>query len=88
MVHLIHNDPPRRSRGHKKAPASVGSTDQGKKGVGEMKKIAFDIPNILESIRADVEAGVLTIEQAAEELYDAGWMNYMDIDEAKRLLIK
>ena len=49
-------------------------------------KNAFNIPNILDSLRASVENGELAIRQAAEELCEAGWMNYIDEEKAKRLL--
>ena len=45
----------------------------------------FEIPSILESYRNDVVAGEITIEQAAIELYKAGWMCF-DATDAKRLL--
>ena len=50
-----------------------------------MRTKPFDIPNILESYRNDVTSGALTIEQAAIELYKAGWMCFGAAD-AKRLL--
>ena len=46
----------------------------------------FEIPNILESLKADVESGEITLREAAEELYKAGWMNFVDEEKAKRLL--
>ena len=46
---------------------------------------AFDIPNILESYRNDVVSGAITIEQAALELYRAGWRCF-DVTDAKKLL--
>ena len=51
-----------------------------------MRKTAFEIPNILESIKTDVSCGNITIREAAEELHRAGWMNYIDEDKAKALL--
>ena len=50
-----------------------------------MKRKPFEIPNILESYRNDVESGAITIEQAATELHKAGWMCFDETD-AKRLL--
>ena len=47
---------------------------------------SFDIPNILESLKADVDSNKITIREAAEELHAAGWMNYVDEDRAKSLL--
>lgn len=46
----------------------------------------YSIPSILESLRADVLGGILTIQEAAAELHAAGWMNYIDVAKAKRLL--
>ena len=50
-----------------------------------MNRKPFEIPNILESYRNDVESGEITIEQAAIELYKAGWRCF-DVADAKRLL--
>ncbi len=50
-----------------------------------MRTNPFEIPNILESCRNDVVSGAITIEQAATELYKAGWMCF-DATDAKRLL--
>ena len=50
-----------------------------------MKVKPFEIPNILESYRNEVIAETITIEQAAIELYKAGWMCF-DAADAKRLL--
>ena len=50
-----------------------------------MRTKPFEIPSILESYRNDVASGALTIEQAALELYRAGWMCFNAAD-AKRLL--
>lgn len=47
---------------------------------------AFNIPSIIGSLKEDVESGKITIRQAAEELCEAGWMNYIDEAKAKRLL--
>lgn len=41
------------------------------------------IKNILES---QVESGKITLSEAAEKLYDAGWINFIDIEATKRLL--
>ncbi len=46
----------------------------------------FPIKNILDSLRDDVLSGSLTLSQAAEELYTAGWSNFIDEDKARRLL--
>ena len=47
---------------------------------------AFEIPSILDSLRHDAEAGLITIRQAAAELHEAGWMNWIDEEKAYRLL--
>lgn len=46
----------------------------------------YAIPNILQSLKSDVENGVRTLRQAAMELCEAGWMNFVDEEKAKRLL--
>lgn len=51
-----------------------------------MRKNPFPVKSILESLRDDVQSGVLTLHQAAEELYKAGWSNFIDEDKALRLL--
>lgn len=43
-------------------------------------------PNILHSLKADVEAGTITLQQAAEELCATGWSNFVDEAKTKRLL--
>ena len=47
---------------------------------------AFDIPCILDSLRRKIDAGTMTIEQAARELCRAGWTNFVDIEETRELL--
>ncbi len=47
---------------------------------------AFEIPDILESLKSDVVSGKITIREAADELYRSGRMNYIDEEKAKRLL--
>ena len=51
-----------------------------------MRIAPFDIPTITESLHNDVASGVMTIEQAAEELCAAGWTNYIDVETTKRLI--
>ena len=51
-------------------------------GSGGMRKEAFDIPNIFESVYADVKNGG-TWEQAAEELFKAGNIPYASASLAK-----
>lgn len=51
-----------------------------------MKKNTFHIPGILDSLRADVESGKITLREAAMELHMAGWVNFVDEEKAKRLL--
>lgn len=46
----------------------------------------FNIPGILESLKADVSSGKITIREAAEELHEAGWSNYVDEEKTKSLL--
>ena len=46
----------------------------------------MNIPSILESLRADVENGKITIRDAAEELHEAGWTNYIDEEKTMSLL--
>lgn len=46
----------------------------------------YNIPSILESLRADVEIGKITIREAARELHEAGWTNYIDEEKTKSLL--
>ena len=47
--------------------------------------MAFDIPNILESLARDIEQGG-TWDEVAAELVKAGWMPFKDIPHAKRLV--
>jgi len=49
-------------------------------------KEAFDIPCILDSFRAKIDAGTMTIEQAARELCRAGWTVCIDVEETRELL--
>lgn len=49
-----------------------------------MENKALNIPTIHESLRRDVLAGILTIEQAAEEFHVAGWLPYIDEEETAR----
>ena len=46
----------------------------------------IECPNILQSLKADVQAGTITLRQAAEELCANGWSNFVDEEKAKRLL--
>ncbi len=41
---------------------------------------------ILESLRDDVVAGKMTIKEATVELYNNGWMTFLDEEKTKRLL--
>ncbi len=47
---------------------------------------AFGIKSILESLRDDVLSGKITLREAAEELCEAGWTNFIDEDAARSLL--
>lgn len=51
-----------------------------------MRKEPFPIKSILDSLREDVQSGTISLSQAAEELYRAGWSNYIDEDTSRRLL--
>lgn len=42
--------------------------------------------NILDSLRDDVLSGKITLHEAAEELHESGWTNFIDEDAARRLL--
>ena len=44
------------------------------------------IKNILDSLRDDVLSGKITLHEAAEELHENGWTNFIDEDAARRLL--
>lgn len=44
------------------------------------------IKNILDSLKEKVETGKITLEEAAIELHEAGWTNFIDIKATKRLL--
>ena len=46
----------------------------------------MEIKSILGSLTEDLQSGTITLYQAAEELYNAGWTNYIDTDKARRLL--
>ena len=45
----------------------------------------MNIPTILESLAKDIENGC-TWDKVADELVNAGWMPFRDIERAKRLL--
>lgn len=45
----------------------------------------MNIPTILESLAKDIELGG-SWEEAAAELYNAGWSTYVDVDKTKRLV--
>ncbi len=51
-----------------------------------MRKEPFKIKNILESLRDDILSGEITIKEAAIELYNSGWSNFIDEEKTKRLL--
>lgn len=44
------------------------------------------IKNILDSLRDDVLSGKIMLHEAAEELRENGWTNFIDEDAARRLL--
>lgn len=49
-------------------------------------KEPLDIPSILESLTTAVKSGETTLEDAALELYQAGWTPSIDPDKTKSLL--
>ena len=50
-------------------------------------KKAFKIPSIIESLKRDIASGEMSIIQATEELYHAGWLTCSNnIERAKELL--
>lgn len=49
-------------------------------------RVPFNVPSIVESLKADVSCGRITIREAAEELHEAGWTNFVDEEKTKRLL--
>lgn len=51
-----------------------------------MHKDPFPVKGILESLHDDVQSGTITLRQAAEELYKAGWSNFIDESKTRRLL--
>lgn len=51
-----------------------------------MNRKPYDIPDIMQSLRQDVDASNMTIEQTAEELCVTNWTPFIDIDRTKRLL--
>lgn len=44
------------------------------------------IKNILDSLHDDVLSGKITLHEAAEELHESSWTNFIDEDAARRLL--
>lgn len=50
------------------------------------KQRPFEIHSILESLRRDILSGKITKQQAAEELYDAGWTTFVDLKKTEKLL--
>lgn len=50
------------------------------------RKEPFDIPSITESLANDVTSGKITLHEAAMELHEAGWTNFLDLDRTRRLL--
>ena len=46
----------------------------------------IEIKNILESLRDSVLSGEITLYEAAEELNESGWTNFIDEEKARRLL--
>ena len=54
--------------------------------VGQLEKANFQFKSILDSLHDDVVAGVLTMEEAAEELCQANWTPFIDTERTKELL--
>lgn len=52
----------------------------------QLEKANFQLKSILDSLHDDVVAGVLTLEKAAEELCQANWTPFIDIERTKELL--
>lgn len=48
----------------------------------------FDIPNFHGSIKRDYEAKLITIEQAAEEFYQANYTSFIDLEYTRKQLRK
>jgi len=52
-----------------------------------MKKTAFNIPTIDQSLRRDVDSGRITIDEAALELARSGWfMGIVDVGKTRKFL--
>ena len=51
-----------------------------------MEKANFQFKSILDSLHDDVVAGVLTMEEDAEELCQANWTPFIDTERTKELL--
>lgn len=51
-----------------------------------MESAFKSLKTILESLKEEVENEEITIEEAAIELHEAGWSNFIDIEKTKRLL--
>lgn len=49
-------------------------------------KNPFRIPNITQSLEADVRTGAMSIEEATKELYLANLLPYIDLARAKTML--
>lgn len=52
----------------------------------QLEKANFQLKSILDSLHDDVVAGVLTLEEAAEELCQAKWTPFIDTERTKELL--
>lgn len=50
------------------------------------QKGVYPLPNILDSLSADVRSGRISLRDAAQELCVAGWTNFVDQDRTKILL--
>ena len=62
------------------------TTGDYEQGVTAMRKEPYPIKTILESLHDDVIVGKISLYEATCELMENGWMNFVDIEKAKRLL--
>jgi hypothetical protein len=51
-----------------------------------MKKPAFEIPNIIDSLKNDYFEKGMGLQYVAEELHKAGWINFVSIEFARTKL--
>jgi hypothetical protein len=51
-----------------------------------MNRKPFEIPNIIDSLRRDLDTNIITIDEAAKELYQSGWTNFIDVERTRKIL--